>query len=142
MAILLWIKVNDAFVGLLFVQVVVVSYYLGAVFPVLCKLAVSDKEESVGQETSWIYAGNIIGSTAGPLFTGYVLMDNLSPGITICIMSGVALLLALIIINGNVAEIKKRLKDSIFIVVLILLIPFGYSMVLSKMMERFHARGV
>jgi len=139
-AILLWVKVHDAFAGLLFIQVVVVSYYLGAVFPVLCKLAVSDKEESVGQETSWIYAGNIIGSTAGPLFTGYVLMDNLSPATTICIMSGAALLLALLIINGDPAEIKKRLKDSIFIVALILLIPLGYWMVLSKMMERFHFR--
>lgn len=136
--ILLWIKVHDAFIALLFIQVVVVSYYLGAIFPVLCKLAVGNKEESVGQETSWIYAGNIIGSTAGPLFTGYVLMDNLSPQITICIMSGAALLLALIINIGNVKDIKKRLKDSIFIVVLILFIPLGYWLVLSKMMERFH----
>ncbi len=139
-AILLWVKVHEASLGLLFIQVVVVSYYLGAVFPILCKLAVSNKEESVGQETSWIYAGNIIGSTAGPLFTGYIVMDYLSPAITICLMSSAALLLALVIINGKVAEIKKRLKDSIFVITLILLIPLGYWLVLSTMMERFHFR--
>lgn len=137
-AILLWVKVHDAFVNLLFVQIVVVSYYLGAIFPVLCKLAVGNKEESVGQETSWIYAGNIIGSTAGPLITGYILMDYLSPEIIICIMSAAALLLALLIINGNFIGIKKQLKDSIYVICLIALIPLGYWMVLSKMMERFH----
>jgi spermidine synthase len=65
-------------------------------------------------------------------------MDNLSPAVTICIMSGAALILALLIINGDPAGIKKRLKDSVFVVSLILLIPLGYWMVLSKMMERFH----
>ena len=139
-AVLLWLKVSGGFIALLFIQIVVVSYYLGAVFPVLCKLAVSNKEESVGQETSWIYAGNIIGSTAGPLVTGYILMDYLSPAIIICIMSGAALLLALFIISGNGAGIKKSLKESIFVVTLILLIPFGYWLVLSKMMERLHFR--
>jgi spermidine synthase len=29
----------------------------------------------VGQQTSWIYAANIIGATSGPLITGYVLID-------------------------------------------------------------------
>ncbi len=136
-AILFWVKVHDAFVGLLFIQVVVVSYYLGAVFPILCKMAVNDKEESVGQETSWIYAGNIIGSTAGPLITGYVLMDYLSPSVIICILSAIALLLALLIIIGSHTDIKKRIKESIFVVGLMLLIPLGYWLVLSTMMERF-----
>jgi len=138
--ILLWVKVHNAFVGLLYVQVVVVSYFLGAVFPILCKLAVSDQEASVGQETSWIYAGNIIGSTAGPLFTGYILMDFLSPELTICIMSGAALFLALIITNGNAKERNKRWKDSMLIITVMLLIPVGYWLVLSKMMERLHFR--
>ncbi len=140
-AILFWVKVHEAFVGLLFIQVVVVSYYLGAVFPILCKMAVNDKEESVGQETSWIYAGNIIGSTAGPLITGYILMDYLSPEIIICILSATALFLALLIINGSSTELKKRVKNSIFVVGLMLLIPLGYWLALSTMMERFHYLG-
>lgn len=137
-AILFWLKIHSAFAALLFVQIVVVSYYLGAVFPVLCKLSVLENEKSVGQHTSWIYAGNIIGSTAGPLFTGYILMDYFNPAITVCIMSGAAFLLAFVIMNGNASSMKKALKDSLFVGALILLIPVGYHFVLSEMMERLH----
>jgi predicted membrane-bound spermidine synthase len=46
---------------------------LGAVFPLLCHYAV--RGGAVGQSVSWIYFANIVGSTAGPLLTGFILLD-------------------------------------------------------------------
>ncbi len=46
---------------------------LGAVLPALCHYAV--RGGSVGVPVSWIYFANIVGSTAGPLLTGFVLLD-------------------------------------------------------------------
>jgi spermidine synthase len=46
---------------------------LGAVFPLLCHYAV--RGGAVGQSISWIYFANIVGSTAGPLLTGFILLD-------------------------------------------------------------------
>ncbi len=46
---------------------------LGAVFPLLCHYAV--RGGGVGQSISWVYFANIVGSTAGPLLTGFILLD-------------------------------------------------------------------
>ena len=47
---------------------------LGIVFPLLCHEAVEASPEA-GQHLSWLYLANIIGSGAGSLLTGFVLMD-------------------------------------------------------------------
>lgn len=54
--------------------VAVGSFFPGAVFPALCHYAVRGAS-GVGVPISWIYFANIVGSTAGPLFTGLVLLD-------------------------------------------------------------------
>lgn len=64
-------------VGLLATQgaVAVVAFLLGGIFPVLCHHAATPGQ-SVGMTVSKLYAANIVGSTAGPLVTGFVLMDH------------------------------------------------------------------
>ncbi|MFP4355103.1 MAG: spermidine synthase [Phycisphaerae bacterium] len=57
--------------------VAVVAFLLGGIFPVLCHHAAA-AEESVGMTVSKLYVANIVGSTAGPLVTGFVLMDLLT----------------------------------------------------------------
>ncbi len=56
-----------------FVIVAVTAMVLGAVLPLLCHYAI--RGGAVGQSVSWIYFANIVGSTAGPLLTGFVLLD-------------------------------------------------------------------
>jgi spermidine synthase len=48
---------------------------LGAVLPLLCRLAVSADRES-GRRVSLIYVSNILGSTLGSLVVGFVVMDH------------------------------------------------------------------
>ncbi len=67
---------RSAAAGLLATHGVVaaVSFLLGGIFPVLCHYA-ARAGESVGITVSRIYLANIVGSTAGPLLTGFVLMQ-------------------------------------------------------------------
>lgn len=63
--------------GKLFVYLMVglVAFGVGAVFPALCHYAIRSKA-FVGLPLSWIYFANIVGSTAGPLLTGFILLDH------------------------------------------------------------------
>ncbi len=54
-----------------------VALLVGAVFPVLCHYGIR-AERFVGLPLSWIYFANIVGSTAGPLLTGFVLLNVLT----------------------------------------------------------------
>ena len=59
----------------LFAAVILVAFLLGGIFPVLCHYAASENE-AAGVTVSRIYLANIVGSTLGPLFTGFVLMQH------------------------------------------------------------------
>jgi predicted membrane-bound spermidine synthase len=54
--------------------VVVSSALLGTILPLLCHLVIS-ADSRAGARMSYIYLANIIGSGAGSLITGFVLMD-------------------------------------------------------------------
>jgi spermidine synthase len=55
--------------------VALVAFLQGGLLPMLCHLA--DREgRAVGVTVSWIYVANIIGSVAGPLLTGFLMLDH------------------------------------------------------------------
>lgn len=58
-----------------YAMVALVAALTGALFPSLCHLAIRSPL-AVGQPLSFIYFSNILGSTAGPLLTGFVLLDR------------------------------------------------------------------
>jgi spermidine synthase len=57
-----------------YLTVTVVALLLGSVFPVLCHFGIRS-DTAVGTSISGIYMANILGSTAGPLITGFALMN-------------------------------------------------------------------
>src|SRR5208283_1996353 len=57
--------------------VAVVALLNGAIFPALCHYAVRSPH-AVGLRISQIYFANVVGSTAGPLLTGFLLLDWLT----------------------------------------------------------------
>ncbi len=60
---------------ILFTSIAITSFFVGSIFPVVCHLAVKTKE-AIGMSVSIVYLSNIIGATAGPLVTGFILMDK------------------------------------------------------------------
>lgn len=61
---------------------------LGATFPLIAHLAVAPGPKA-GAQVSYLYLANIVGSTAGSLLTGFILMDTMT-------MQGISVLLALL----------------------------------------------
>ncbi len=77
----------------MYVVVTIVSFLLGAVFPVLCHYG-ARAGQSVGLAVSRLYVANIVGSTLGPLLTGFVLMQYLPTDRIILCISAATLVLA------------------------------------------------
>jgi spermidine synthase len=76
--------------------VLVGATLLGTLLPLLCHLAIPP-DERAGARMSYIYLANIIGSGAGSLLTGFVLMDCLQLWqiATILLLCGLGLAVAL-----------------------------------------------
>lgn len=62
-----------------FPVVVLAAALLGAALPLICHFAIPP-DEKAGARLSYLYLGNILGSGAGSLITGFVLMDHFSLG--------------------------------------------------------------
>jgi len=56
--------------------VVVAASLLGVVLPLICHFAIPP-DDRAGAALSWLYLANIVGSAAGSLVTGFVLLDRL-----------------------------------------------------------------
>lgn len=63
--------------GWTFPIVVIAAAFLGAALPLICHFAIPP-DEKAGARLSYLYLGNILGSGAGSLITGFVLMDHFS----------------------------------------------------------------
>lgn len=74
-----WLHEASSAMGLVATHIVVavVSLLLGGLFPLLCHYG-ARSGASVGLAVSRIYVANIVGSTLGPLLTGFVFMQYFS----------------------------------------------------------------
>jgi len=90
--------VSDPFTGRLacYGMVALISFLVGAVFPALCHYAIR-AQASVGLPLSWVYFANIVGATAGPLLTGFVLLDHFTLEQNALFLSLLAMALSLLI---------------------------------------------
>jgi spermidine synthase len=59
------------------VVVAIGAAFLGAILPLVTHYGI-DPDDRAGQRVSYVYLANIVGSAAGSLLTGFVLMDRLS----------------------------------------------------------------
>lgn len=71
-----WVLTVSQGAGLLtcYAAVAVIALLVGSVFPVVCHHAIP-AQSATGSLLSWIYFANIVGATAGPLLTGFVLLE-------------------------------------------------------------------
>lgn len=125
------------FGALIFVNIVVITGLLGFIFPLLCHLTVSSTEQKVGQQTSWIYAANIAGSTAGPLITGYVLIDYFSMQAIITFFCIIPILLS-VLLRVPDFNLKLNGKHIFSSVLLLILILFSHRLLYSDFLEKIH----
>ena len=98
--------------------VAAVAFILGGVFPVLCHVG-TRPGENAGMSVARIYVANIVGCTAGPLLTGFVIMDFLGTG-------QIALLLSLMtLLAAAAASLIGRQKIGLISAAVCLLVGMG-----------------
>src|SRR5215469_10594597 len=84
-----------------------ITALVGAVFPLLCRLAIAPSRQT-GRAVSFIYAANIAGSAAGSLVVGFVLMDYLGMRAITALLGGAALVLGFSLLHLR----SPRLTDN------------------------------
>lgn len=80
-------------VGVSYLLITLIAFLQGGIFTVLCQIGIK-KGKQIGAGVSKIYMANIIGSTAGPLVTGFILLDILTVGENILLITLVSYTLA------------------------------------------------
>ena len=63
--------------------VALVAGILGAILPLVAHFGIAP-DERAGERLSFLYLANILGSAAGSLITGFVLLDQMTPSCRVC----------------------------------------------------------
>jgi spermidine synthase len=113
----------------------IISFLMGITLPVLSHYAVSSYSH-VGLSVSWIYFANIIGSTIGPLFTGFYLLDWITFETNVLLLSVITWILGLILWLSNIRfySIKKIYKPILALTSLIAF--FFFSSLFGNIFEK------
>ena len=77
------------------VLVVLTAGLKSVIFPIAHHLGSQQSGARVGRSVSRVYFGNIVGSTLGPIITGYVLLDQLTVDQCLLLVGGATSVLAL-----------------------------------------------
>jgi spermidine synthase len=90
---------GDYRLSLLFALIcmMVVSALIGTVFPLACHLSIASNDRWVGRKMGWIYLANILGSTLGPLLTGFFALHYLSTSSNIRFVAAATVLVGIAI---------------------------------------------
>ena len=117
--------INDR-IGLIICEAMIglVALPMGGVLPALCHFGVRNRA-AIGQETAQIYCANIIGSTLGPIITGFVLLDRFTLEQLVLLLSVATAMLA---ISAIVASLGRAMRVAIILTSLIV----SWSMVLVQ----------
>lgn len=83
-------------IGLLGLLILITAAFKGAIFP-LVHHYFSQRGKRLGQTLSFIYVANVMGSTLGPLLTGFILLDHFSVYTVLFVLGMCELLLALVL---------------------------------------------
>lgn len=122
---------------MLYFSVMIVSFLTGGIFPVLCHFGIRSIN-SVGISLSWIYFANIVGSTAGPLVTGFILLNIFNLDQIIYLLSIASLIFVGIVFFGTNHSIKTKIFYFSSVIISILIIAFLHDNVYSQILEKLH----
>lgn len=90
--------------------VAVSAAFLGAILPLVCHFGI-DADDRAGVRLSYVYLANIIGSAAGSLLTGFVLMDTLSIGTIAIVLALAGFALAALLVAMSAPSRRRSLAS-------------------------------
>ncbi len=124
-------------IPLMYLSSGIIALTLGTTFPILTHFTIRDKD-SVGLSVSLIYFANVIGSTAGPIVTGFILLDLLSFKDNVRVLSLLTLLAAISVFLVAVKSNKSRALSVVALLGIIGLEFFVHQPVYSNLFERLY----
>ena len=122
-----------------YLSVAAVAFLMGGIFPVLCHAGIRSGT-TVGFSLSWIYFANIIGATAGPLLTGFVLLDYYSLEQNMLFLCLAALCLSGLIWISSRMSLPAKTLILLSIVLAMAGAAAGHGSVYSHLMENLHLK--
>ena len=90
--------------------VAVSAAFLGAILPLVCHFGI-DADDRAGVRLSYVYLANIVGSAAGSLLTGFVLMDTLSIGTIAIVLALAGFALAALLVAMSAPSRRRSLAS-------------------------------
>ena len=120
-----------------YLTVAMLAFLLGSIFPVLCHFGIRS-DTAVGLSLAGIYLANILGLTAGPLVSGFVLMNVLTMEQIILYLSLLSLALAagVALLGGQSGRARAGFVGGV-IVTSALLVVFQDG-IYRRVLERLH----
>ncbi|HEY1859694.1 MAG TPA: methyltransferase domain-containing protein, partial [Gemmataceae bacterium] len=117
-----------------FIFVGLVAFLTGGIFPALCHYAIRSGP-AVGFPLSWIYFANIVGSTAGPLLTGFVLLNVFTLEQNVLALTLLGIALAGMLILAIALERRAAIAGALMAAGLVVLLahPRTYAHLLEKL---------
>ncbi len=112
-----------------------VALSLGTIFPILTHFAIRNNK-AVGESVSLIYFANVIGSTAGPIITGFILLDQMSFTNNVRLLSLLTLLSALAVFFASGKILRFRVVSIAAVIGLIAFEFFIHQHLFNNMYEK------
>lgn len=135
-------RFTDFRIGL--VVIAVAAAFLGSVLPLVSHFGIAP-DERAGTRLSYVYLANILGSAAGSLITGFVLMDHLSiVSITlVLVVAGFALPVAIVAMSTPTRRVAFASYGSLvaFTVVTVLFLPRLYDRLYERLLFKWEYDG-
>lgn len=121
-----------------YILVGVVAFYTGSIFPILTHVGINKNSKNVGSSLSLVYFSNIIGATAGPIVTGFIMLDRFSLVDNVRIITFMSLILTIfvMVIFYKKSEFSKKILP-IFVATLILPL-IAHNILFSNFVEKIH----
>jgi spermidine synthase len=119
------------FLGLFFATAVV----LGSIFPILVHISIHPQDD-VGSRVSYVYLANIIGSTAGSLVTGFVLLEYIGYATVSATLAGIGFFAGLILLYTATEGPKSRAMITTCGIGLMLALTFGTPFLYDGLFEK------
>lgn len=109
----------------------------GAMLPLLSQLSLA-ADHRAGRGLSWLYAANILGTVAGSLITGFVLLDLIALRDVVVLLTLLALAVAVAVLPVRASTPARRWSRVGGLVAVMALLTLAAPTVFDRLYERLH----
>lgn len=123
-------------VAIAYILIGLITYASGMAFPLLMRVADTGKPDAP-LRASWLYFGNIVGASVGPLFTGFLMLEWFTLPQNILFLTGLTVLMSILLIffsRNSLVDHKKIVAWLVGVAALMAVVhPYIYLNYLEKL---------